>query len=237
MSFPESVLIIGEDPTAQAICQVLGLMGTECHKFATIPSNSEEKLNFIDILTYDNPRLVIAIAASPVQILTYVHQLRTNLEWAGKFITIVKNEKEKQELLNQSLFPENDEKFIYSNVPGHTAICEPHLISQLFENVMTMKGMYWNTWSNLVKSLPLSRDLQELEKLLSNNQLQEAQVTLNTLMARFNQVKWQEMIPHECKEQHRLLEKIQKTLTPKNPQEYYWITQSIKEIIKQTYLS
>lgn len=111
MELPKSALIIGKDPSTQAVCQTLALFGVKCFSYKTSLPLTQQPPHLHEC------DLVIAIASHYTQVIPLVHQLRGKYKLERNFLAILPNQEQKNELEKTSLFGECD-KFLYNSVPN-----------------------------------------------------------------------------------------------------------------------
>jgi len=211
---PSSALIIGEDPTGQAISQVLELLEVECYKFETIPTDNDSKKNkddFIDILVYDKPYLAIAIAPHYIQVIPLVHKLRGTLGWEGKFLAIVPHQEQKDALEQKSLFGTSNYK-LYGQTDGHAVITvnSPqflsdflHSIKKLNQSIRELKLYYeiWNKWYSDCLVIELRRKIEGIyhrikqQTVINDNLRQDLRIVLTMI----TKIQWLDVVndPHQ----------------------------------------
>lgn len=242
MNLKSPTLILGENKIiVQSLKQVFELFETECYVFETIPNekedNEQKKAAFIDVLIYEKPRLVLSTVNNPSQAIKQIHELRSRAEWAGKFIAIVGNQEQMEKLMNEtSLFGEKGLHFIYSTIPGHGAVCQPLLIVELLQVINQIESMYWESWKDLAKKWDFPIKLQEIKKMLQENNLTDAQPQIQVVIARFNQFHWQEILPHGAYSELKIVEKLRNNLNLHDKSDYELIIHNIIDVLSKTYL-
>lgn len=234
MQLPESTLILGDQPITQALKQVLELFGTECYVFEAIPDEKEDnegkKEEFIDVLTDQDPRLVIEIAQNHLHL---VHKMRTVLNWQGCFIAIVSGKEEYQNLLNTGLLGD-DTRFQFSKVDGHAAVLlsQPDFVYNLLNTIQQTPEITLNYWWDLLDTWHFPKNIEELEKSIAQNQEKEAIEKANELLHAFRITNWSKLlIQHEDK---HLVHELENKYPPNKPldcQDCTIIAQKIKNII------
>lgn len=149
-------------------------------------------------------RLIIAVAhwdAKPLEIIRFVHHLRSDLAWEGSFLAIV-NKEEKRRLGEINLIGERAERFCFGQLPGHAVIYVPFLLTDFLDEVAKLEDMYIEVWDSLVSGSlvgEISKGINEASEFAKNNDIQKALVILHEILLVMKQVDWLTWLrePHE----------------------------------------
>jgi hypothetical protein len=150
-------------------------------------------------------RLIIAVAhwdAKPLEIIRFVHHLRSDLAWEGSFLAIVNKELEKQRLREINLIGERAERFRFGQLPGHAVIYLPFLLTDFLDEVAKLEDMYIEVWDSLVSGSlvgDISKGINEASEFARNNDKQKALDILREILFKMKQVDWLTWLrdPHE----------------------------------------
>lgn len=237
-------IILGDEPTAEALQRTLALLGITASKYPSIPKKPKTKESHpevpvktsllgqiqnrigallkndlaslpeeLDAKNYESfqeviksPGLVIMIASQPAKIISCVSHLRSGLKWAGKFLAIVRNCEQAQELIDSSLFGDSQDKLRYGKLPGHGIVCQPLQITQLLQVIDEIVFMGYSKWNVYRRESWLGQfclDVDKAEDLLTKGDSDSAKEALAIISKRLNSpelevINWHTQLPsHE----------------------------------------
>lgn len=205
----ENTLIFGFPLIATALIQVLNLFSISCDYGGSIPLETKP-------LNLDEYDLVIAIVSHDTQVIPLVNQLRSKFFWEGKFLAIVTNETQKENLSNKSLFGTPDYK-LYGKIDGHAVIPlnSPQFLFELLQSIknlhQSVRGLklyyeIWDKWYSCGLITELRKKITDISYLI--NQKTEIKDTLKekltAVLKIIRQIEWIDVV----KDPHQDLKKV-----------------------------
>ena len=180
------ILILGTDPIATAIAATLKLHSDNIHQTPHITTK-----------THLTPALILSIT-TPTTAIAQIHHLRTQLQWEGTFIAILRTPAEHHHLHHLSIFGEPDGTFPYHTIPGHKTLTStsPHLLTDILTQIQQspIPRIRANAWQGYLAKSSLYPLLQQLHPATHPDSTTISQIL--TTIHHLN-IDWDSIISHE----------------------------------------
>jgi len=194
---PNSVMILGSNPVASAISQVLDLFDIQSYQY---PALSQD-LNTTSDFKYDLAECpwVISLASSPIETMSQLRRLRSHFCWEGKFVAIAASESSLQPLKQFDVFGDCEGNFEFTKIPGQIAIGQPIFLRDLLFAPYATKKMYFEGWqicqdrSGIGK---LRKRVNCVELLMTNSDRSGSDQIVDEILQEMSNISWATILPH-----------------------------------------
>jgi hypothetical protein len=250
METPKTVTVLCDEireVEGSALCQVLGLLGAECHQYGPADVLSERRDGPPHRMAQDLRKspLVIAFASdesSPTVFVRLIHRLRgdSQLNWDGAFMVVLGEHENQTVVLKIDLLGDPENRFSFGRTPGHAVIFHPLQIAELLWEVENVKEIGANAWATILKqgdAWRVAYMVKDAEGLLAAGGFEETAKLVGEILSLVRRIRWMPLLldwHQDLRFIREFLEDFPVTATPSSPAELKSILQRVRQILLKT---
>jgi hypothetical protein len=250
METPKNVTVLCDDIRALeglALCQILGLLGAECHQHGLAEASSEERDEPPHELEQDLRKspLVIAVASDespPAGLVPLIYRMRgdSRLNWDGAFLVVAGESEDRTTMLNIDLLGDPENRFSLGRTAGHSVVFRPLQIAELLREVEQVKEIGANAWTTILKqgdAWRVASLVRDAEGFLVANRFEQAADLVVEILSLVRRIMWMPLLldwHQDLRFVRELLEDFPDGTTPSSPLEVRSILQRVRQILLKT---
>lgn len=250
METPKNVTVLCDDIRAaegSAVCQILRLVGAECHQHLLTEASSEGRDEPPHELEQDLRKspLVIAVASdeSPsTGFVPLIYRMRgdSRLNWEGAFLVVAGEREDRTAMLKIDLLGDPENRFSLGRTAGHSVVFRPLQIAELLREVEQVKEIGANAWTTILKrgdAWRVASLVRDAEGFLAADRFEQAAEVVVEILSLVRRIMWMPLLldwHQDLRFVRQLLEDFPDTATPSTPFQLNSILQRVRQILLKT---